>query len=70
MPGSRLPPHPMRLADWNTVDLQELAPSDGMWKVIFFVCGFQWGGDKDEVGHTDLLEAGGYYGNAAADALG
>lgn len=38
MPGTRLPPFPItRLADWQSVDLQSLAPSDGLWKLIAFV---------------------------------
>ena len=51
----------MRLADWNTVDLHQLAPSDGVWKAIFFVGkGFQWGGGKDGFKNVDLLELEGW----------
>jgi phenol 2-monooxygenase len=35
--GSRLPPAPVeRLADWRPLDLQDLAPSDGLFKIFIF----------------------------------
>ncbi len=35
--GARLPPSPMmRLADWWPIDVQDLAPSDGLFKLIIF----------------------------------
>ena len=38
VPGTRFPPYPVtRLADWNAGNLQDLAPSDGRWKLIAFV---------------------------------
>ncbi|KAF7327585.1 Phenol 2-monooxygenase [Mycena kentingensis (nom. inval.)] len=36
-PGYRLPPASVeRLADWCPFDLQDLAPSDGLWKLFLF----------------------------------
>jgi len=38
IPGTRFPPGPItRLADWQTMDLQSLTPSDGLWKLNIFV---------------------------------
>lgn len=34
----RLPPAPLvRLVDWRPTDVQDLAPSDGKWKILVFV---------------------------------
>ncbi|KAJ7932748.1 FAD binding domain-containing protein [Mycena leptocephala] len=35
--GFRLPPSPLiRLSDWCPMELQDLAPSDGLWKIFIF----------------------------------
>jgi phenol 2-monooxygenase len=36
-PGDRLPPEAIvRLADWKPMNLQDLAPSDGLFKLLLF----------------------------------
>jgi Phenol hydroxylase, C-terminal dimerisation domain len=38
-PGERLPPSPLvRLGDWQPMDLQDLAPSDGLFKLFVLPC--------------------------------
>lgn len=56
VPGMRLPPFGItRMADWQSVDLQDLAGSDGVWKVIFFVGrGFDLEEVREKLGGVDM----------------
>ncbi|KAF9465800.1 FAD binding domain-containing protein [Collybia nuda] len=48
--GTRLPPGKIhRVADWNIMDIQDLAPSDGLFKVLVFC------GDVFDVKRSNML---------------